>query len=377
MLAKFERRETARDAFRFLDRLPMVWNYGLRDQKDRREHSRRMALDALEAIESVNYGIDAVGGSGLAFLASQLELPEVDLIEPLASVTHARDIPIKTGGGYVQELSAWAANYSGAANNNLGIQENANLDIGTVQVDVQKGVWNARIWAQSMRVSFFDLQKLIDSKKFGIPAPYSLQQLLDDGLRLIWNKALDKIVYQGVGGDYGLMNNPAVTSVLAPATGSGSTSTWSTKTTTEILNDINYGILTCQQNSGYAVEGIPNKALVDYESWSLLNQPMTSAGTNSLLEYIYENNVALRQGVEFRIAPLPDPWIATAGTGSTNEILFYRQDEKSLYFKIPQPMQKVMTVPSVEQAGYLTLFGGCIGVVQWVRPTTALYLYGI
>ena len=41
---------------------------------------------------------DAASGAGFAFLQSQLELPDVRLIEPLASVTHPRDIPIKTGG---------------------------------------------------------------------------------------------------------------------------------------------------------------------------------------------------------------------------------------------------------------------------------------
>lgn len=367
------RREKAFDAAAFLENHTR-WQY---DSAISQRGSAKRAQQVLKACEDVNYALDAASGSGLAFLASQLELPEVELVEPLASVTHPRDIPIKTGGGYVEELSAWAANYASGANNNYGIQENKNLDIGIVQAEVLKGLWPAFIWAQSQRISYVDLQKLIDSRKFGMPAPYSLQALLDTGLRLIWNKALDNITYLGVGSQPGLMNNTNVTSVLAPATGSGATSTWSTKTTTNILNDINYGILTCQQNSGYAVEGIPNKMLCDYESWSILNQPMTTGGFNSLLEYALMNNVAKRQGVDFEIMPLPDPWIATQGVGGTNELLFYRQDEKSLYLKIPQPIQKVFTAPSVQQAAYETLFMGCIGVVQWLRTTTALYLYGV
>jgi len=174
-----------------------------------------------------------------------------------------------------------------------------------------------------------------------------------------------------------LMNNSAITSVQAPLTGSGSSPLWVNKTTTNILNDFNSGIIQVQQNSGYDVEGIPDTALVDYEHWGVLNQPMTTGGFNSLLEYILMNNVARRQGVDFEILPLPDPWISTQGTGGTSEILFYRKAEESLYLKIPQPIQKVFTVPSVQSTGYETLFMGCIGVPQILRPTTLLYMYGI
>ena len=171
------------------------------------------------------------------------------------------------------------------------------------------------------------------------------------------------------------MNNTNITAVAAPATGTSSSRLWSAKTPALILNDINLGILTCQQNSGYATEGLPNTLLLDYEHWSLLNQPMTTGGFNSILEYALMNNVARRQGVDFAILPLPDPWISTQGSGATSEGLFYRKNEDCLYLKIPQPVQKVFTVPSVQSAGYETLFMGCIGIPQILRPTTMLYMY--
>ena len=375
MLTKMLRRETAMDASRFFAGTAGQWHYGA-FHGAARDPRRQAALDAGEFCERLDYAFDAASGAGLAFLASMLELPEVKLVEPLASVTHARDIPIKTGGGYVEELSAWAANYGSTANNQYGLQENKNLDIGIVQAEVLKGLWPAFIWAQSQRISYIDLQKLIDSRRQGIPAPYSLQALLDTGLRLIWNKALDLCTYFGFGGTAGIMNNPNITSVAAPNTGTGPSRLWSTKTPALILNDINLGILTCQQNSGYAVEGLPDTLLLDYEHWSILNQPMTTGGFNSILEYALMNNVARRQGVDFEILPLPDPWISTQGVGATSEGLFYRKNDDCLYLKIPQPIQKVFTVPSVQSAAYETLFMGCIGVPQILRPTTMLYMYG-
>jgi hypothetical protein len=340
--------------------------------------ARAAAMDTVRGfLDSQQYAFDAASGSGLAFLASMLELPEVDLVTPLAAVTHARDIPIKSGGGYVEYLSAWASDYSTSGGNQYGLQGTENVDIPMVQTNIIKGIWPALNWQASMRVAFLDLQRLIDAKKQGIPAPYSLQQLLDTGVKLIWNKALDRVTYLGWAGNYGLMNNTAFASNVA-VNGAGGSPLWSKKTPVEILNDINTGILYSQENSGYDVEGIPDTALVDYEHWALLNQPMTSGGFNSVLEYVLMNNVARRQGVDFEILPLPDPWISTQGVGSTSEILFYVKKDKSLYLKIPQPIQKVFTVPSVQGGGaYETLFSGCIGVVQVVRPTTGNYIYGV
>ena len=324
-----------------------------------------------------SFAFDAASGNGMAFLSSQLEMPNVKLVEPLASVTHPRDIPIKTGGGYVEFLSAWASDFATSGGNQYGLQGTENTDIPIVQASVNKGIWPAFNWSAAFRLSYINLQRLIDSKKFGIPAPYSMQSLLDQGLRLIWNKALDRVTYLGWANQAGLMNNPAV-AIIDAVPGASTYTDWARKTTTEILNDINTALLTTQENSGYDVAGLADTILVDYPHWSLLNQPMTIGGFNSVLEYILANNVAKRQGVELTILPLPTPWIAGLSTiGGTSRLLAYRKDEEDLYLQIPQPIQKVFTVPSVRAAGYETLFTGCIGVVQWLRPTTAIYLDGI
>jgi hypothetical protein len=120
--------------------------------------------------------------------------------------------------------------------------------------------------------------------------------------------------------------------------------------------------------------------LIDFEHWDLLNQPMTIGGFNSALEYILANNVARRQGVELQILPLPDPWISTQGTApsGSSRMVAYKKVEKSIYLTVAQPIQKVMTVPTVSKGGaYETLFSGALGVVQFLRPTTVEYLDGI
>ena len=321
--------------------------------------------------------MDSAGSGGFAFLSSMLEYPNVELVKPLAAVTHARDIPIKTGGGYVEFTSNWAAEYATTGGNQYGLQGTQNTEIPMVQVNIKKGIWPANNWQNSMSVSYIDLKRLADAKSQGIPAPYSLQELLDGGIKLNWGKSLDHVTYLGWLGYPGLINNPNVTSVQAAA-GAGGSPLWSKKTTTEILADVNTALLYTQENSGYDLEGLADTILVDYEHWSILNTPMTTGGFNSLLEYILANNVARRQGVELEILPLPDPWIQAQGYAGTNMMLAYKKSEKSLRLQIPQPVQKIMTVPSVTMGGsYQSIFSACIGVVQWLRPTTAVYVWGI
>jgi hypothetical protein len=323
----------------------------------------------------LSFGFDAASSSGMAFLASQLELPNVDLVTPLASVTHPRDMIIENGGGFVEFTSAFASDFATSGGNQYGLQGNQNTDIAMVQASINKGVWPTFNWAASMLITYIDLQRLIDSKRNGMPAPYSLQQLLDDGVKLIWGKALDRLTYLGWNGQPGLVNANSIVSAAVAPNGAAGFPQWSKKTTTEILADINLALLTTQESSGYDTAGLADTILVDFEHWSLLNQPMTIGGFNSVLEYILANNVARRQGVDLQILPLPDPWISTQGTGQSSRLVAYKKDKKSLYLKVPQPLQKVFTVPSVKDGGsYETLFNGCLGVVQWLRPTSATYL---
>jgi hypothetical protein len=326
-----------------------------------------------------SYAFDAASRSGLAFLASQLELPNVDLVQPLASVTHPRDMIIKQGGGYVDYTSAWAVDYATTGGNQYGLQGTATTDIPTIQANIIKGTWPVIPWQMTQLIKFIDLQKLIDAKRLGIPAPVSIQQILDDGVKLVWGKALDRLTYLGWANQLGLINNTSITAAPAPNGAAGSP-LWSKKTNTEILTDINSILKSTQQNSGYDVEGLADTILLDAEHYSLLNAPMTIGGFNSILEYVLANNWARRQGVDLQIFFLPDDWISTQGTNpaSSSRMVAYKKVEKSLYLTVAQPIQKVMTVPTVEQGGaYETLFSGALGVVQFLRPTTVEYMDGI
>lgn len=327
------------------------------------------------------YAFDAATSSSMAFLNAQLELASTTLVKPLSSMTHPRDITVRFGGGFPDYLTAYASDYASTGGNQYGLQGTNNTDIPQVQVNVQKGIWNTWIWQVGFLIASIDLNKLQTAAASGQPAPFTLQSMLDDGVTLVWNKALEVVTYQGWLGQPGLVNNSAVASSLAPATGTGGLRTWASKTPQLIQTDINFGLAQAVAQAVYANDAFPDTLLVDYNVYNQLFQPMVLGnvgGFESVGRYVEANNIARASGVNFTIKPLANPWIATAGAGSTSRGVFYRNDPNNVLLHAPQPPQKVFTVPSVKDGGsYETLFNGCIGQVQFKRNQSFYYLDGI
>lgn len=321
---------------------------------------------------------DAASASGMAFLNAQLELANPNLIKPLTSMTHPRDISVKFGGGFLEFLTAYAPSYASTGGGQFGLQGTSNTDIALVQAEVNKGVWHAWNWASAFVVTYIDLKKLENAKKLGQAPPFSIQQLLEDGTQLVWNKAMERVTYLGWLGQPGIINNPNVTSSLAPATGAGGLRTWASKTPVQIQQDVNFGLTQTIQQSQYSLEGMADTMLIPWTEYYLLMQPMTTGGFSSVLEFLLANNIARQNGIDFKILPLANPWISGQGAGATDRAVFYRNSEEHLLLRAPQPIQKAMTVPTTRSGGaYETIYNGCIGQVQWYRTQAAYYLDNI
>lgn len=354
-----------------------------------RQSSR--GVDGYSASGRRAQAFDAAGASGMAFLQSQLELIDTDLVEPLQAVTHPRDITVETGGGFPQFLSAWASNYATTGTQFYGLQGTNNTELPEAQADLQKGIWNTYIWAMGITITWVDLQRMEFATRTGQAPPFSLQELYENSVETNWVKALDFVVYLGFLGGAALVNNTNAPATIVPA-GVGGSTIWAKKTPQEILTDINTGLNQTVQNSGYAAqEGMADRLLIPYAQFAVLTQPQAIAGVPvamSIIEYVEKNCVAPHHGVAFKINSLPDPWIKGQGSGNTSPVgtqgngldrgVFYKNSKKSLYLRIPQVMTKAMTVPTTRGGGaYETAYVGCIGQVIFKRTTTMLYEDGL
>lgn len=317
--------------------------------------------------------MDAATAGGMAFLIGELEKRDPKLYEPLTSTTWPRDIVAKTGGGWVDFTSTHNISYATTGGNEDGIIGGQTNDIPIMQADIGKDVHKVFSWSNILKVPFVDQEKLRTIGR-------SLDDILDKGIRLNHDKALDMNAYLGFPGigTYGLVNNPQVVAAMAPAGASGSTR-WKDKTPQEILNDVNQIQNDTWAASEYDLTGMANHFLIPPEDYTWLVQtPLAVAATIggiSVMEYLLKNNIGRNQGRDLFIAPCRQ--CIGAGEGGTDRMAAYANDEERVRFHIPVPLERAMTQPVVTQLAYLTAYVTQFGEVEWVYLVHAKYYDGI
>ena len=211
---------------------------------------------------------DAAASSGMAYITGELEKVDPKLREPLTSVTWQRDIVAKTGGGWVEFTSTFDVDYATSGANANSITAPGATTIPVMQVNTSKNMFKVSTWMHAMQVPFIDQAKM---KQIG----RNLEDLLDKGVKLNYNKTLDLNVYNGFkeAGTTGLLNDPNVVTYTV-GNGKAGTATWNTKTADEILHDINNALVDAWAASEY------DEDMVNFD----LTVPITRAYTQPSVE---------------------------------------------------------------------------------------------
>lgn len=318
------------------------------------------------------FTMDAAGiASGGAFLVSELEKKDPLIRKPLTSVTYPRDININVGGGWVDYVSAMSVAYGLTGGSENGpVQAGGANGLPIVQASVDKGVYKAHVFATALRIMFVDMQKANFIGR-------SLDQLLQDGVRLSYDKHMDANVYVGLS-DYattGLVNNPDATETTVD-NGAAGTSTWATKTPLEILADINSAITAVWAAAEYDTEAMPNHILIPYEQYTyIMNTPVTDLATETILDFVLKNNVAAKNGGSLFVGATR--WCKGAGTGSKDRMVVYVNHERYVNVDELVPLTRAMTQPNATNACYDTAYMANLSEVQLFYPQTIAYFDGI
>ncbi|MDY4080922.1 MAG: DUF2184 domain-containing protein [Candidatus Metalachnospira sp.] len=314
---------------------------------------------------------DAGIASGGAFLVSELEKRDPIIRRPLTSYTYPRDININTGGGWVDYVSAMSVGYgiTGGSENGPVTAGGAN-GLPIVQANVDKGVYKAHTFAAALRVMFVDMQKANFIGR-------SLDQLLQDGIRMTYDKHMDANVYAGLSeyGTTGLVNNPDAVETTV-GNGAAGAATWDKKTPKEILADINKAITATWAAAEYDTEAMPNHILIPYEQYTyILNTMVTDLATETIMDYVLKNNIAAKNGGSLYIGATK--WCKGAGTGSKDRMVVYVNHERYVNVDELVPMSRVMTQPNATNFCYDTAYAANISEVQVFYPQTITYWDGI
>lgn len=315
--------------------------------------------------------LDAAGvATGMAFLEGELEKRDPKIREPLTSVTWQRDIVAETGGGWVDFTSTMDIDYATSAPNQNSLIGGSTDVIPLVEANLNKDIYKVFTWAQAMKVPFVDGQKLQTIGR-------SIDQMLDRGIRLNYNKSIDQLVYQGFTnvGITGLINSTLVTSSMVPTGASGQTG-WETKTVDEILWDINKVLTEAWAAAEYDESAMPNHLLLPPAKYAyLVSTRIGTSADENILGYILKNNIANQQGKNLMIFPCR--WCAGAGTGGADRMVAYVNDKNFLYFDLPVPLTRAMTQPVALQFAYITIFAAQMGQVKILYTQPIRYADGI
>lgn len=308
---------------------------------------------------------------GLAFLEKELEKVDSKLLEPLDATLWPRDMPVKTGGGFIENIAAIAVEYAstgGAEGEGNLMFDNAN-DIPVMQANFDKTIWRVFNWAEYWTLSYIQKEKF---KKLARNA----EDILTKGIHKHFDQFCDTNVYKGFSkvGTTGLLNNANITRADAANNAGDTSSAWDDKTADEILADVNDILSKVWAANEMAEDALPNHILIPVEQFgSIVTRKVGVTGDKSILTYILENNITTQQGKKLVISPCK--YCKGIGTAGADRMVAYINKADMVEFEMTAPLHRWET--ERVNLSYKTPFVAQISEVKFKYPTTVRYVDGI
>lgn len=265
------------------------------------------------------------------FLIAQATRIEAEVYRTAYQEIQYQDvIPVDTSGPeWVDAITYFSSDAVGAAQWFNGHAQ----DVPNVELLREKFSTSVSMAAIGYRYSYEELQKAL---------LYGINLTNDKGVaaRRVAEEFTDKIAFSGdaTKGYTGIVNNASVAATTAPADGTGSTTTFSTKTPDQILRDVN-GQLTGQFTGTFG-NLVADTILFPYSVLlDLSTRRIDSVNQTTILEWIERNNIYTRTtGRPLTIRGLFG-YLDTAGASSTKRMVSYKKDPSVLKLNMPMPFR--------------------------------------
>lgn len=135
----------------------------------------------------------------------------------------------------------------------------------------------------------------------------------------------------------GLFNSPGVTTSTAPADGTGSATTFASKTPTQILRDVNTA-LTGMWVGSSGIELADTLLLPQAVYSDLVTRARNDTSDTTIMQFLDQANIFRSQ--TGRALTVRGVWgLNTAGAGGTGRMIAYRRDPAVVKFHMPMPFQ--------------------------------------
>ncbi len=303
------------------------------------------------------------------FLMKELEKVDEKILEPLTGTDWPRDMPVITGGGITESIASVDVSYASTGMEDDNIFYDAANDIPVIQADLSKQVARTFSFAEYLVFNRMEKEKML---KVGRDPEY----FLNKGIRLHFDKVLDRNVYVGFGkvASTGLCNSVNIARSSAANNAAGTSTRWRDKTADEILMDINAAISAVWEENDCSSDALPDHILIPTEQYGqLVTRKVSEDSECSIKTYVEENNLAAQQGKPLVISPLK--WCAGVGSGSSDRMVVYMNQVDRVCFNLTQPLKRFETE-------YMDMrikipYYGQFSEVRFLYPTTVRYMDGI
>jgi hypothetical protein len=144
-------------------------------------------------------------GDSLTFLMKELEKVDEVILEPLTGTDWPRDMPVITGGGLVESVSAIDVTYASSGGDDDNLFFEAANDIPVIQADMTKRVARTFNFAEYLAFTITEKEKMLTVGR-------DPEAILNKGIRLHCDKVVDQNAYVGFRkvGSTGLCNSPVI-----------------------------------------------------------------------------------------------------------------------------------------------------------------------
>lgn len=346
----------------------------------------RMAdYDGANGKRVTNRTCDSTG----VFFINELNRLDPTFHGPLAAVTWHRDTTLREDVTVADEISSYTVT-TFASSSGLGGDTptlaggkswmgKTTTQVAGVSVDLALITHALRPWALELK---YDILELESAARAGRP----IDQQKWAAIQMKHEMDVDAMVFYGDASmsEYGLVNSDSrsgldqVTAQNFPAGASGYTS-WFQKSADEILADFNTGLTTVWQSAAWSV--VPMDILIPTDRYGYIaTAKVSQAGTDSILKYIEENNLAARAG-RGKVNIREQKWCNGAGVGGTlgntstvNRMVVYTNEHERTRF----PMTTIQSTPVQYDGMYQKKTYFCrLGVQEIVYPETIGYFDGL
>lgn len=307
-----------------------------------------------------------VHDANFAFLSTTLAKLHQKTYTPKVWFTYAKDIPVDTGGGFVDYVEYFTVDWAGIMNDTRNIFGNNGNLIPRINASMTQNRVPVYTYEIAYDLRFVELEKMKQ-----LTLQKSIEQIYKDGILAGWDYFCQRVAYLGVAESKGLFNSA---NVLVGTIDNSSTSGQGFEglTDAEVVGFFNGVFMRYLIESNMNISLLPDTFLVpSFVSADLVNR-MSALYTNTLMDFLKEHNLGKAQaGKNFEITIEARPDLDGLGAAGKGRIVAYRKEKDFVRLDMPYPVQHFITLPNIDKMAYTTAFVGQVSVVQMPYNTNA------